>query len=92
MTHQSQALEWHEESHALVYNSNYRATEKKNCIGAVIDNRSNAPVRLIDEEDRSDISKSQQLFDNFFNANTKIQHVYLIEKKQNVLCIFLIVD
>jgi len=73
--------EWHEESHAFVYNSHYRATENNNCIGAVIDNRSNAPVRLIDEEDRRDISKSRQLFDNFFNANTKIQHVYLIEKK-----------
>ena len=66
-----------------MYNSHYRDTENKNCIGAVIDNRSNAPVRLIDKEDRRDISKSRQLFDNFFKANTKIQHVYLIEKKRN---------
>eukprot|EP00957_Ditylum_brightwellii_P088823 6764264-Ditylum_brightwellii.AAC.1 len=58
----------------LFYNSHYRDTEKKNCIGAVIDKRSRAPVRLIDKEDRSDISKLQQLFDDFFNAKAKIQH------------------
>ena len=49
--------EWHEESHAFVYNSHYRDIKNKNCIGAVIDKRSRAPVRLIDKEDRSDISK-----------------------------------
>eukprot|EP00957_Ditylum_brightwellii_P208544 15357946-Ditylum_brightwellii.AAC.1 len=49
-------------------------TSIKRCIGAVIDNRSSAPVKLIEEEDRSDITKAQQLFDNFFNTKTKIQH------------------
>ena len=54
---------------------------KKNCIGAIIDNRFRKPIRLIEEEDRADKNAARIVFDDFFNAQTIIQHVYLVTKK-----------
>ena len=73
--------EYHKENHAFVYNSHYRNQDEQNCIGAIIDNRFMKPIRLIEEEDRIDKNTARIVFDDFFNAQTIIQHVCLVTKK-----------
>ena len=69
------------EKHAFVYNSNYEHNDYPWCKGAIIDNRSKTPVRLIEHSDRKDKITCRNVFDSFFNAQTIIQHVYLVETK-----------
>ena len=76
--------EFKTESHAFVYNSDYEHKDFQWCKGAIIDNRSKAPVRLIEPSDRKSIESCCKLFDTFFYATCIIKFVYLVESKHIV--------
>ena len=54
-----------------MYGQPYRAH-----MGILIDNRGKAPVRIIEESDRSSVGMSRQAIDSFFTATTFISQVY----------------
>jgi hypothetical protein len=66
-----------ETEHAFIYDPTgilpgpYRAH-----MGILIDNRGKAPVRIIEESDRSSVDMSRQAIDSFFTAKTFISQVY----------------
>ena len=68
------------EKHSFVYNSHYRNQNTPWTVGAVIDNRAHQPIYLIEEEDRSTKDKARKVFEDFFNAPTKIYLTYLVEE------------
>ena len=66
------------ERHAFVYNSGYRVDNKHWILGAIIDNRQNKPIFLIEEKDRRTKDDSRKVFDDFFKAKVQITNVYLV--------------
>ena len=67
------------EKHAFVYNSEYREEKNHWILGAIIDNRQNEPIFLIEEKDRESKEDSRKVFNDFFKADVTITNVFLVE-------------
>ena len=68
------------EKYAFIYNYGYRDKGRPWFIGALVDNRTQKAVRLIEEYDRKTVGKAREVFTTFFHASTRIDTVYLVEK------------
>jgi hypothetical protein len=73
--------EYRTEHHAFVYDSTYKSSEAPWCIGAIIDNRQEKPVRLIEHTDRESIENARNVLDTFFNAHSVVTSFYHVTKK-----------
>ena len=54
---------------ALVYDSHFSTKEKSKCCGEIIDNRSYAPIYVLEEKDRKIKAALKNMVRNFFDGN-----------------------
>ena len=64
--------------HAFIYNYCYSYKEHPWCIGALVDNRTQKPVRLVEDCDRKTVYKSREVFIHFFCDSTRIDRVHIV--------------
>ena len=53
-------------NHCLIYDSGYRDETRPECVGALIDNRKNGAVRLLDASDRKSAKDSRNALSSFY--------------------------
>lgn len=62
--------------HAFVYDSGHTDPRYPHVLGAIVDNRPTAPLRLLEPSDRASVANSRKAVDSFFGATTFVLQVY----------------
>ena len=61
--------------HAFVYDSHYKPLHKTECCGVLIDNRADAPIFVLEDNDRASKRDLHLALRQFFEGRCHVEHV-----------------
>ena len=64
--------------HSFVYDRNFRPLHKTKCCEVIIDNRSDAPIFVLEDKDRESNKKFDHALKEFFGGLCHVENVYRI--------------
>ena len=64
--------------HAFVYDSNYIPLHQTECCGVLIDNRADAPIFVLEDNDRAETKNLYHALKQLFEGRCHVEHVYKI--------------
>ena len=67
--------------HAFVYDSYFTTTGNSACQGAIIDNRRYAPICVLEEKDRTTITKLKIMLRNSFEGTCSVKYAFKITSR-----------
>ena len=67
--------------HAFVYDGYFTTTGNSACQGSIIDNRRYAPICVLEERDRTTITKLKIMLRNFFEGTCSVKYAFKITSR-----------
>ena len=64
--------------HAFVFDSNFSIKEKSSCRGAIIDNRTCAPICVLEGKDRKSKATLNNMLRNFFEGTRIVKYEFKV--------------
>ena len=69
--------------HDFVFDSYFTETGNNACQGAIIDNRRYAQISVLEEEDRTTITKLKIMLRNFFEGTCSVKYAFKITSRDS---------
>lgn len=73
------------EDHALIYDSHFTDSKHPHCKGAIICNRKNNGVRLLEPSDRVSKNSAKKMLISFYGASVRVTHIGQLIKVESTV-------